>query len=105
MNGTAAPSESPLKAPENILSMALVTICGKRQREHGPGVYDRGAALLATPRPYGGTKLVIARVLGELKILDLAPTTSIHLGPLCVGARVLGAGRILVTRTRINDRF
>jgi hypothetical protein len=32
---TAAPSESPLKAPENILSMmlagvALVTICGKR---------------------------------------------------------------------------
>ncbi|MDQ3834859.1 MAG: hypothetical protein M3315_14815, partial [Actinomycetota bacterium] len=68
-----------------------------------PAFTTRVRAPLATPRPYGGTKLVIARVLGELKICDLAPTTSVRLGLLrpsddarhFVGARVLGAGRIL----------
>src|SRR5919202_3776277 len=84
MNGTAAPSESPLETPENILTMvlagmALVTIAIANAMEStAPTFTTRVRAPLATPRFSGGTELIIAGVLGELKIPDPAPTTIIH---------------------------
>src|SRR5918911_5252585 len=84
MNGTAAPSENPLETPENILTMALagmalVTMAIANAMEStAPTFTTRVRAPLATPRFSGGTELIIARVLGELKIPDPAPAMIIQ---------------------------
>src|SRR5947208_7605959 len=84
MNGTAAPVESPLETPEKILTIVLADIAlviiamAKAIERTAPTFTSRVRAPLATPRFSGGTELIIARVLGELKIPDPAPAIIIH---------------------------
>jgi hypothetical protein len=84
MKGAAAEAERPRETPEKISTitfagMALVTTAmAKAMESTAPTLTTRVLVPLATPRFSGATEPMMALVLGELKMPEPAPTTTIH---------------------------